>query len=277
MTIDLIDRAGYQFAKRRYFASKGRRRGTPIVVFAMAKSGTTAVAAGLRAAGHEPVFQVHDLDAAFLADEERQYHWSGRPWRNWDARIALARPPTSAAPWRVVSLVREPIAQKASAFFQPGARRGYLNDGATVESLLEQFGDRLEQLPLAWFETHLQPTLDIDVYGTEFDPERGYQIIATPKVKLLLLRCEGIGVAPEALAELLDLDGPVDIPRKNVGAEKDYGELYDGFVAALRPPEEVIDRAYTSRLVQHFYSAAEIARFREFWSAGPVERSDGAR
>ena len=139
------------------------------------------------------------------------------------------------------------------------------------------FGDRLEHLQLGWFESHLQPTLGIDIYGTDFDPERGYQLIATPKVKLLLLRCEGLGVASEALAELLDLDHPVDIPRKNVGAEKDYGGLYDAFVAALRPPAAVIDRAYSSRLVQHFYSAEEIARFREFWSVRPVERSDGAR
>ena len=54
--------------------------------------------------------------------------------------------------------------------------------------------------------------------------------------------------------------------RKNVGAEKTYGDLYDDFVAALWPPTDVIDRAYSSRLVQHFYSPEEIARFREFWS-----------
>lgn len=237
-----------------------------MVVFSMAKTGSSAVAAGLRAAGLGDVHHVHDLDPGFLAREEAEYRWSGRPWRIWDAQRLLCRPPTAAAPWRVVSIVRDPIAQTISAFFQPGARRGYVHSGVTVESLLERFGDRLDRLPLRWFETHVLPALGIDVYAVDHDVRTRYQIISTPTVQLLLLRCEDLAVAPTALAELLGAARPIDVARVNVGADKDYADTYAAFLRALRPSPAQLERAYGSRLVQHFYSRDEIDWFRSVWS-----------
>jgi hypothetical protein len=267
MTSELIARASYRLARARHHLRHARRSGSPIVVFSMAKTGSSAVVAGLRAAGHRDVFHVHDLDPAFLAREEAEYRWSGRPWRIWDAQQLLRRPPTPSAPWRVVSIVREPIAQSVSAFFQPAVRRGYLHPGATVTSLLERFGDRLDHLPLRWFETHVEPALGIDVYAAPFDVEARRQLLTTPTVRLLLLRCEDLDAAPTALAELLGVADPIAIPRVNVGAEKDYAMAYADFVAAVHPTEAQLERAYGSRPVRHFYTADEVAGFRGSWSA----------
>jgi Putative capsular polysaccharide synthesis protein len=242
----------------------------------MAKTGSTAVAAALRAASVGPVHHVHDLDPAFLAREELEYRWAGRPWRIWDAQRLLKHPPGPDAPWRVVSIVRDPIAQTMSAFFQPGVRRGYVHPAATVDSLLDAFGDRLDHLPLRWFESHVAPALGIDVYATPFDPRRRHQVISTPAVQLLLLRCEDLEAAPGALAALVGTTRPIDVPRVNVGAEKDYSELYEGFRAAVRPTSTQLDRAYGSRLVTHFYSADEIARLRAAWSEGPAQEAGTA-
>ena len=172
-----------------------------------------------------------------------------------------------------MSLVRDPIAQCISAFFQPGERRGYLRPDASTDSLLAAFGDRLEHLQLRWFESHLEPAFGIDVYATPFDRERRYQVITTPSVKLLLLRFEDLAIAPKALAELVGRSEPIALPMANASSDKSYGALYEAFTAALRPSEEVIDRAYTSRLVRHFYSTDEIARFRALWSARGVDRA----
>jgi hypothetical protein len=266
-TTDLAARAAYELAKARHrIGGRGPRDGR-IVVFSMAKTGSSAVATGLRSAGHRPVHHVHDLDPELLRTEEAEYRWAGRPWRTWDAQRLVARPPSARAPWRVVSLVRDPIAQTISAFFQPGVRRGYLHDGVDVGDLLERFGDRFDRLPLRWFEHHIEPTFGIDVFASPFDPSRGYQILDTSHVRLLLLRCEGIDVAPVALAELLGASLPVPVPRVNVGAEKDHAALYARFRAALRPSDAQLDRAYGSRVVRHFYSADEIDRFRTLWSS----------
>lgn len=277
MTTELAARASYTIARARHRARHRPSGGPPVVVFSMAKTGSSAVTAGLRAAGLDHVHHVHDLDPVFLAREEAEYRWSGRPWRIWDAQQLLRRPPTVAAPWRVVSIVREPIAQVVSAFFQPAARRGYLHEGATVESLLERFGDRLDRLPLRWFETHVQPALGIDVYAEDFDLRRRYQILSTSTARLLLLRCEDLDVAPSALAELLGLADPVPIPHVNVGAEKDYAVTYASFLAAIRPSGAQLDEAYGSRLVRHFYGPDEIDRFRTAWSTRGARPSTVAR
>jgi hypothetical protein len=77
------------------------------------------------------------------------------------------------------------------------------------------------------------------------------------------------------VAELVGADAPIDIPRVNVGADKEYAALYDSFTRALHPSAEVVERACSSRLVQHFYSRAEIDRFRERWLGGA--RHEAAR
>ncbi len=275
MTIDLRARAAYAVARSRYRLRRRRHTHDPVVVFSMAKTGSSAVVAGLREAGFAEVHHVHDLDPAFLAREEEEYRWSGRPWRVWDAQRLLRRERSAAHPWRVVSIVRDPIAQTVSAFFQPAARRGYLHEGSTVESLTERFADRLDRLPLRWFESHIAACFDIDVYSHPFDPEaERYKIISTPEVRLLLLRCEDLEVAPIALRELLGTDDAISIPRVNVRADKDHADLYAAFVASLRPSQEVLDRVYSSRMVRHFYSPDEIARFRDLWSVEEAEELD---
>jgi len=273
MTSDLTSRAAYSVAKARHRWRKRRSSQAPIVVFSMAKTGSSAVVAALRAGGHDNVHHVHDLDPDFLAAEEAEYRWAGRPWRIWDAQELGRHLPTTSARWRVVSIARDPIAQSVSAFFQPGARRGYLHEGATVESLREQFADRLDRLPLRWFESHVHPAFGIDVYETGFDPTQGHQIIATPTVDLLLLRREDLAsVAPAALARLVGDPGPIEVPQVNVAAGKDHAVLYASFLEALDPSEASLDVAYSSRYVQHFYSADEIAQFRQRWSAGTSGR-----
>jgi hypothetical protein len=266
MTTDLVARLRYTAARSRH-AWRHRQKGGPrLVVFSMAKTGSSSVVAALRAAGLGPVHHVHDLDPAFLEREEAEYRWTGRPWRNWDAQRLLRTPPTADAPWHVITLVREPLAQTVSAFLQPGVRRGYLHAGVTVDELVERFGDRFDRLPLHWFESHLEPTLGLDVYSTTFEPSRGYTVVDSPSVRLLVLRCEDLGAAPAGITELLDRSVDVTVPRLNVGADKDYAGIYDELRAALRPTDEQLQRAYGSRLVRHFYSPVEIDRFRALWT-----------
>jgi hypothetical protein len=262
---DLLEHLRFAVAKARH---RHRTRGTsaPVAVFAIAKSGSSSIAAALRAATGSPLFQVHDLDAARLPEEEATYRWSGRPWRVWDAQQLLRHPPTTARPWRIVSLVRDPIAQSVSAFFQPAVRKGYITPTTTLADLQAGFADRLDRLALGWFESHVEPALGIDVYASTFDPSAGYQIISTGSVRLLLLRCEDLASAPNGLAELLGVDHPVPVPKVNVGADKDYGELYAAFLGSLRPTRAQLDDAYSSRLVRHFYSPTEIDRFRARWT-----------
>jgi hypothetical protein len=265
MTTELVERAKRAVAKRRH---RHRTRGAvaPLAVFAMPKTGSTSVSAALRAVTGAIVFHVHDLDPSVLDREEAAYGPADRPWRVWDAQQLLRRPRSRDRPWRVVTLVRDPIAQSVSAFFQPAARLGYLGAATGLDDLRARFGDRLDRLPLRWFETHLQPALGIDVYAQPFHHAVGYRIITSDDVRLLVLRCEDLGSASVGLAELLGVDEPIAVPRVNVAAEKEYREVYERFVASIRPSTTQLERAYTSRLAQHFYSPDELDRFRARWT-----------
>ena len=112
---------------------------------------------------------------------------------------------------------------------------------------------------------------DIRMCIDRFVPEDHQLVIATPSVRLLLLRCEDLETAPAALAGLVDVDHPVPVPRANVGLDKGYADLYRAFLHALQPTPRQLDRAYGSRFVRHFYSAEEIDRFRRLWSSPRVD------
>ena len=282
MTIDLIDRAGYQFAKSAVLCEQAPPRAVRRSSCSRWRSPALLGRRGRQsAAGHGPVFQVHDLDPPFLADEERQYHWSGRPWRNWDAqmrarpaadcrravagRLARPRADRAEASPRSSSRVRAPRLSWTTATAWTRCSSGSATGSSTCRSA---GSSRTSNRRSA--STSTAPTSTSD---------RGYQIITTPERSSCCCCAAKVSTSRRRRSQSSSmLDHPVEIPRKNVGAEKDYGELYDAFVAALRPPTDVIDRAYSSRLVQHFYSPEEIARFREFWSvADSARRQRSAR
>ena len=259
---------GYEADKARHLDRIAAAGSPPIVIYAMGKSGTTAIDESLKAAGFAPVLKVHSLRPQRLEVMEAQYRRtdpSARPHHVWEAQHLLAHPATPEAPWTVITSVRDPLGQAVAKFFQSGERLGHIDRSSTVASLEAAFADQWK-LPLDWFEVQMQTCLGLDVYAHPFDPTVGWGTIETPSLRCLLLRMEGMAKAPEALAAHLGVDQPVPIVRANAAADKGYSSLYKAFRDQVRPPAEVIERAYSSRLVQHFYTPEEIEGFRRAWS-----------
>lgn len=241
--------------------------GPPTVVMGIPKSGTSAVAAALRAEGVPRVFQVHSLLRRALQLVERDYRQATpgkRPWHVWDSQYLAERLPTPDAPWRMVITVREPIGQAIAAYFQTRQRRGDL--ATTVPALLEGFDHDFTGMIHRWAQIQLEEVLGLDVFSYPFDPAVGHTTIERADLRALVIRRESLEHAPDALGRFLDRGGPVSLPRVNVGADKEYADLYADFLDAVRPSDEVLDRAYGSALVRHFYSPAEIASFRARWT-----------
>ena len=270
------------FVSKHYALAKMKRREPPIVVFSMGKTGSTAVARAVQEATGDRVFQIFRLDAERLAAAERRYRVNNRaalrlgrdpgalPFRGalhlWESEYLLGHPPTPAAPWTVISTVREPIAQAVSAFFHASPRRGAVSDASTVESLAAAIVDEgWIRAPLRWFDREFAPALGIDVYEHPFDTGREYGVIETPSARVLLIRQESLAVAPEALGDFLGLAQPVPVPARNEATTKGYAESYGAFVAAARFPASVCDDAFRSGYARHFYADSERARLRERW------------
>lgn len=242
--------------------------GPPTVVMGIAKSGTSAVAAALREAGVPRVFQIHSLLTRSLAEVERDYRVRNpgrRPHHVWDAQYLAHRPPSPEAPWQVVVTVREPVGQLIAAFFQTAERRGELA-GATVDSLLARFDHDFTAMVLWWCDLQVRDGIGLDLYAHPFDPAVGHATVERDDLRALVIRRESLDRAPDALAAFLGRPDPVELPRTNVAADKAYAALYTEFLEAIRPSDEVLDRAYDSELVRHFYAPEEIAAFRDRWS-----------
>lgn len=264
-------RRSYGFTKWRLLRRLERQHSSPAtVVFSMSKTASSAVVRALQQAGSKPVYKVHLLLPENLRLAEERYRRTdpaALPRHILHASHVMRHLPTPAEPWRVVTMVRDPVMRSVSDFFQSGARLGRLHDEARTRELLERFCVQ-QGIPgtVNWFERELEPSLGIDVYEHPFDVARGFSIIETPAVRMLVLRQESLAVAPHALGLFLGLPKPVEIPRENVASDKTYSELYEAALQSLRLPPPALDLAYDSRFARHFYSGDEIEAMRRRWS-----------
>jgi hypothetical protein len=277
-SIRLVARRNYALTKWRQLRRLEREHttGRPVVVFTMSKTASTSVYVALRDGAPNPVFKAHLLRPDALAAAERNYRATdpdARPRHLFHGFHLVDHPPTPEAPWLVVTMVREPIARAVSDFFQTGERLGRL-DAAKDAAAFESFLRSIVEPSLGWFEREFEPTIGVDVYAHAFDAEVGVARIDAPQARVLVLRQESLAAAPRALGDLLGLEQEIPIAPANVGAAKTYGGEYARAVRDLRVPSDVLDTAYNSKLVRHFYSPAEVDRFRSRWKGAVAGGQD---
>ena len=262
-------RRSYALTKWRMLRRLARGQGVPVVVFCMSKTASTAVFRAVQGATTRPVLKIHVLAPEAVARAEAHYRRTdprALPRHVLHASHLMRHMPTAERPWHVVTIVREPVMRSVSDFFQSARRLGRLGDESTTRAALERFVDQegIERTA-EWFDRELVPSLGVDVYDHPFDPSVGYGIVETPAVKMLVLRQESLDAAPAALGGFLGLPGDVEIVPENVGAAKEYSELYGSVLRDLRFSEATLDRAYRTRYARHFYSPMEIEDLRQRW------------
>lgn len=179
------------------------------------------------------------------------------------------------APWKVIILVRDPVARTIDAFFShfrlnhPDIEPGYETDPAHVDRLIDLFLDPGEDergVALEWFEREVRDVFGVDVFELPFPAASGYTTWHSPKADLLLLRAEDLeGVGPNALATFLSVPAPA-LGGGAGDAPTMVNEAVASFIERLRPPDSWLNVMYGSRLARHFYTEAETAEFRARWT-----------
>ncbi|MGQ0832491.1 MAG: putative capsular polysaccharide synthesis family protein [Microthrixaceae bacterium] len=273
-----VARRSYPLTKWRLLRRMERERGDPIVVFCMGKTASSAIYRAVRDAVDRPVYKIHLLDPGSVARAEGAYRRSApadRPRHVFHAAHLMRHLPTTDQPWDVITLVREPVMRTASDFFQSGRRTGLLRDDKDLPERLVRFA-ATQGIPrsVSWFDAEFALSLGVDVYAHPFDPAVGYGVIEAPTARVLILRQESLDVAPRAIAEFLGLSAALAIDRENEASTKEYRVAYEAVLREARFPAAVLDAAYESRFARHFYSADELARFRQRWAAADSEISD---
>ncbi len=173
---------------------------------------------------------------------------------------------------RVITLVREPVANNISMFFQViDHYTGMLFEESMldVDTLIRIFLERyMHWRPIVWLDAELKTTLGVDIYRSPFTRDLGYGTISGDRVNILILRHDLDDRTKErVIADFLDLD-EFEIVRSNVASEKNYGRQYEEFMQRIRIPPDLLDQMYNSKYARHFYSSVEIEQLRARWSGG---------
>lgn len=173
-------------------------------------------------------------------------------------------------PLRVITLVREPVANNISMFFQlieQYVGTSLNNCPLSIDQIVHIFLDRyLHARPLTWLDAELKTTLGVDVFRYPFPHQDGYHVMRENQVSLLVLKCEVEDrVKSAAIAEFLELD-EFQMVRSNVSDNKPYADQYAEFKRRIHVPPALLDRMYESKYARHFYTEEERASFRAQWS-----------
>jgi len=248
-------------------------RRNPLIVYQMGKVGSEALESSLlRCELNRPLFRVHAMVpeniVAGLADAHttpRAYYRRSRTDFYGYHLGREVRRDLHRHQWQVITMVRDPVAQNISSFFQildllvPDYPRRLEQGTLGMDDLRELF---LQHYPpdnifVRWFDAELGRMFDLDVYEFPFATDQGHDRIVREHVDLLIIRLEDFDrVAAGAVSGFLGLQD-FRLVRRNEAGQKAYKALYDRFRAEVELPASYVDGVYASRYARHFYSDAE--------------------
>ena len=174
--------------------------------------------------------------------------------------------------YKIVTLVRDPIATNISGFFQNvDLWLPELKNGCRLETIQMQkvstrfFKEYPHHVPLTWFDDELKSVFGIDVFDTTFAKSKGYQIYRGKRAEVLLLKLEHLDkYGEEAFGKFLNIENFV-LKRANVGSNKEYASVYRDFKKSIKIPDSYFDKMYNSKYAQHFYGSKELEAFKAKW------------
>lgn len=243
---------------------------TPILVYQMGKVGSSSVTATLASAiRNTPVFQVHHLARQGLSEAVQQFRKNAGNIpldEHLIYGLLLRRKITlgKATRFKVITLVRDPIARQLSFVFETCEKYDYGIRNAQGQIEVDRLQDLLRRRfapdnetrwnPQCWFDAELRETFDVDVFESPFPFHEGFQVLHSLNHPVLVLRLEDINNAfGPAIQEFLELDTPPKLENANFSENKLHSEQYRAIRKSFRLPRDVCERIYATRYARHFY------------------------
>jgi hypothetical protein len=224
-----------------------------VLIYQMGKVGSISVSSLL---ARNYIVPTH---AHYLVNQNGEFYIS---WNSAIKRLIDKRNTT----FKIISIVRDPIARNISAFTHQLSRQSYKSfPKYKPETLANLFINNYDhEIPLRWFDEEFNIMFD-DVYSKRFY-HKGKYLRMTSKEKLydaVILRTENLGDCGKILKKVFGAEG--EMLNKNSMAEKFW--WYPDFKEYLRGrlPKELIDTMYDSKYVKHFYTDKEIEQFIKHW------------
>jgi hypothetical protein len=287
----------YSFAKSYYMfrhrAQLKRYSRSPVIILQMGKVGSKSVRRSLEALNLDmAIYHSHLLTKERIDETEKKRKkffrteresYLKRPWLNQFLRKEICRK-NDGKKWKIITLTRDPVARNLSTFFENLEVLAVNNNESfeiqsdyydilpftlsldEVGVLFNLFFDKLRHdTPLVFFDRELKGVFGIDVYAEKFPKSIGYKIYQNKLADVLLIRLENLNSsAPQAFKKFLDIQD-FTLKEENIGANKNYAELYKKFTETINLPANYLDKFYQSKFMKHFYTEQEINSFREHW------------
>jgi hypothetical protein len=244
----------------------------------MGKVGSSTIKESLRklGLGSIQIYHVHYLTKENINNILKYFIETKRVptshiWESQYLRSQISRG-LNGKKWKIVTLVREPIARNISAFFQ-NIHKWFPNFDSQckmqllkIEDLMDSFlKDFPHEEALIWFDSEMKKVFNVDVFAKDFPKSKGYQIYHGENFDILLLKMENLNkCSQEAFKNFLNVES-FKIINANISDEKEYFLIYKRFIDSIILPNSYINRMYASKLVRHFYSDEEINTFETKW------------
>lgn len=243
----------------------------PIVVWQKGKVGSSTVYKTLKSAGlANPVFQIHFLNPDNLRRVKDDLKTRGLsiPRHIDNGEILLDRYNKKGVNgWKIITIVRDLIKIKISAFFENIHRfscnhnglmteKGDINTNLARELLEKTFCnfDESKDYVCTWFDREIKQMLNIDVFDYPFDHDKGYTIIKENNVDLLILKTELLNTTfDEAISTFLHIDFPIQLKNTNISEKKYYNRAIKEVDKEIVIPDDVLNKIHSSRYMRHFY------------------------
>lgn len=287
------------YTARAYYIRNLRRtderyKAPPLLIHQMGKVASSSVNRSLNVADlGQHIYHTHSLRPEMINKYEkrrRKYlgtNLEGRLTHIWQYRYLyqqLQRDIKSGKKWKVITLIRDPIARNISDFFenieiiptnsaqqQKFRSREYdfeitVSDN-DLEELIEFFLEKFpHDYPAKFLDLEIKGIFSVDPYESDFPIEKGYKIYEGKQADILLLRVENLNDCyTEAFNQFLGIDNLTLSKNTNIGSQKEYADTYRIFKESIALSESFIDRMYSTDFIQHFYSDSEIQQFKARW------------
>lgn len=250
----------------------------PVLIFTMAKVGSSSVYHSLKQQSNLPCFHIHSLDkeeeirAKAICKEKGVYPGSRSP-----VFILHKHLLEKQRRYKVISLFRNPIERNLSAFFE--AFEIHMGVPAhrfkgTLQQIEDAFYQKLDHSYCKdWFDTHLKSGIEIDVYehttstnsAYHFAKAKGYTIIKRDQVDVLLLKSTLVDdLKSKLVGEFCGVKN-FTINNVNVTDTKKGAALYAEFKSYIRFPKSYLDNQLESKYMNHFFTEAEKEKLYKKW------------
>lgn len=159
---------------------------------------------------------------------------------------------------KIICLIKEPISAAISCMWDSMGGPAVCDDVLSMTDLEERyFGDVSRCFQEDWYENQMKALTGLNVLDYPFDKEKGYQIIRSGNIEVLLLKMECMHQLTSVIGQFLGIQD-FHFYEADLLSKKPYRFAYEQYKNKFTMPKEKLDVVFKkSKFVRHFYTEQE--------------------